>query len=177
MDDDGIRIRPMTPADCDRVAEIRIGGWRSAYKGLIPQSYLDALDLAQDAERHRARLAQADGGVLDLVAEQDGQVVGWACHGPYRDGEVRTGDAELYAIYVAPGRYGDGIGQALLQESLRRCTTAGHTRVLLWVLKDNTRARRFYERAGFRADGTEEPFEVDGVEVPEVRYVWKSAPA
>lgn len=53
MDDDRIRTRPMTPDDCDRVAVIRIGGWRSAYRGLIPQSYLDALDVAQDAERRR----------------------------------------------------------------------------------------------------------------------------
>lgn len=42
--------------------------------------------------------------------------------------------------------------------------------MLLWVLEGNARARRFYERSGFRADGTEEPFEVDGVAVPEVRY-------
>jgi RimJ/RimL family protein N-acetyltransferase len=42
--------------------------------------------------------------------------------------------------------------------------------MLLWVLKGNTRARRFYERQGFAADGAEEPFEVDGVPVPEVRY-------
>jgi ribosomal protein S18 acetylase RimI-like enzyme len=179
MDDDGIRtrIRPMALSDCERVAEIRIGGWQSAYQGLVPQSYLDALDVAQDAERRRAYFSQADGSVLDLVAERDGQVVGWACHGPYRDGEVRTEDAELYAIYVAPGRYGDGIGQALLQESLRHCTAAGHPRILLWVLKDNARARRFYERAGFRPDGAEEPFEVDGVEVPEVRYARELAPA
>lgn len=173
----GARIRPMTLADCERVAAIRIGGWQSAYKGLIPQPYLDALDVTQDAERRRAYLTQAGDSVVDLVAERDGQVVGWACHGPYRDGEVRTEDAELYAIYVDPGRYGDGIGQALLQESLRSCTAAGHTRVLLWVLKDNARARRFYERAGFRADGAEEPFEVDGVAVPEVRYARELAPA
>jgi ribosomal protein S18 acetylase RimI-like enzyme len=43
--------------------------------------------------------------------------------------------------------------------------------MLLWVLKENTPARGFYERAGFRADGAEEPFEVDGAAVPEVRYV------
>ncbi|MEV6996714.1 GNAT family N-acetyltransferase [Streptomyces sp. NPDC093982] len=170
MDDDGVRIRLMTLADCDRVAEIRIGGWRTAYKGLIPQSYLDALDVARDAERRRGYFSQADGSVVDLVAEQDGRIVGWACHGPYRDDEVRTGDAELYAIYVDPVRYGAGIGQALLQQAVRRCTAAGHARMLLWVLKDNDRARRFYERAGFRPDGAEEPFEVDGVEVPEVRY-------
>ncbi len=93
-----------------------------------------------------------------------------ACHGPYREGEARTGDAELYAIYVDPGHYGDGIGHALLEESLRRCSAAGHARMFLWVLKENTGARRFYERAGFRPDGAEEPFEVDGVLVPEVRY-------
>ncbi|RSN00483.1 GNAT family N-acetyltransferase [Streptomyces sp. WAC 01325] len=176
MDDDRIRIRPMTPADCDRVAEIRIGGWRSAYRGLIPQSYLDALDVAQDAERRRGYFSQGDAGVLDLVAERDGEILGWACHGPYRDGEARTEDVELYAIYVDPGRYGAGIGHALLQESLRRCTAAGHSRMLLWVLKDNARARRFYERAGFRADGAEEPFEVEGVGVPEVRYARELTP-
>ncbi|MGW6904710.1 N-acetyltransferase family protein [Streptomyces sp. NPDC054940] len=170
MDDDRIHIRPMTPADCDRVAEIRVGGWQSAYQGLVPQSYLDAMDVTQDAERRRAYLAQTDGSMVDLVAELAGEVVGWACHGPYRDGEVRTEDAELYAIYVDSGRYGAGVGHALLQESLRRCTAAGHARMLLWVLRDNARARRFYERAGFLADGAEEPFEVDGVEVPEVRY-------
>ncbi|MFG1671183.1 GNAT family N-acetyltransferase [Streptomyces sp. Y7] len=176
MDDDGIRIRPMAPADCDRVAEIRVGGWRSAYRGLMTQSRLDALDVAADAARRREYFSQGDGSVVDLVAEQGGEIVGWACHGPYRDGEGRTRDAELYAIYVDPGRYGAGIGRALLQESVRRCTAAGHTRMLLWVLKGNARARRFYERAGFGADGAEEPFEVEGVEVPEVRYARELPP-
>lgn len=161
----------MTLADCDRVAEIRIGGWQTAYRGLMPQPYLDALNVAEDAERRRERLRQADGSVLNLVAEWDGQVVGWAAHGPYRDGEVRTADAELYAIYVDAGRFGGGIGHALLTESVRRCRAAGHPRMYLWVLKGNTRARAFYERAGFRADGAEEPFDVDGVAVPEVRYL------
>ncbi|MFD6174609.1 MULTISPECIES: GNAT family N-acetyltransferase [Streptomyces] len=161
----------MTLADCDRVAEIRIRGWQSAYRGLIPQSYLDGLSVAEDAERRRERLAQADGSVVNLVAEDTGgEVVGWACHGPYRGGEAVTGDAELYAIYVHPEHLGQGAGQALLAEAVARCTAAGHGRLLLWVLKGNGRARRFYERAGFEADGAEEPFEVDGVTVPEVRY-------
>ena len=170
MDDDRLLIRPMVLADCDRVAEIRVRGWQSAYRGLIPQSYLDAMSMARDAERHRTRFAQGDGSVVNLVAERDGEVMGWACHGPYRDGEVRTTDAELYAVYVDPRRYGTGIGHALLLEALWNRTALGHDRMYLWVLKDNTRARRFYERAGFEADGTEEPFEADGVSVPEVRY-------
>ena len=166
----GLRVREMTFADCDRVAEIRIRGWQSAYRGLMPQPYLDALSVTEDAERRRDRFRQSDGSVVNLVAEQDGELFGWAAHGPYRGGEVRIADAELYAIYVDPGRYGAGIGHTLLQESVRRCTAAGHDRMYLWVLKGNARARAFYERAGFRPDGAEEPFDVDGAPVPEVRY-------
>ncbi|MFI7411980.1 GNAT family N-acetyltransferase [Streptomyces sp. NPDC049627] len=171
MDDDRLLIRPMAPADCERVAEIRVRGWRSAYQGLVPRSYLDAMSGPRDAERHRARFAQGDGSVVNLVAEWDGEIAGWACHGPYRDGEVRTHDAELYALYVDPRRYGTGIGHALLLEALWNRTARGHERMYLWVLQGNARARRFYERAGFEADGAEDPFEVDGVPVPEVRYV------
>ncbi|MFF7375467.1 GNAT family N-acetyltransferase [Streptomyces massasporeus] len=167
----GLRIREMTLADCEGVAEVRVGGWRSSYRGLVPQSYLDGLSVEEDAERRRTHLAQGDGRVVNLVAEgTGGAIVGWACHGPYRDGEVLTEDAELYALYVHPDQVGRGVGRALLTESVARCRAAGHGRLLLWVLKENDRARRFYERAGFWADGAEEPFEVDGVTVPEVRY-------
>lgn len=165
-----LRVREMTLADCDRVAEIRVRGWQSAYPGLVPRSYLDAMSVAQDAQRRREHFAAGDPQVVHLVAELGGDVIGWSCHGPYREGEVRTSDAELYAIYVHPDRVGAGVGRALLRESTARCTTAGYPRMLLWVLKKNTGARRFYERAGFRPDGAEEPFEVNGYAVPEVRY-------
>ncbi|MFJ6071841.1 GNAT family N-acetyltransferase [Streptomyces sp. NPDC093065] len=161
----------MALADCDSVGRIRVRGWQTAYRGLMPQRYLDAMDPAADAERRRGLFARSREDVVNLVAEDDGgEVVGWACHGPYRDGEVRTADAELYALYVDDARFGTGVGQALLRESVRRCEGAGHLRMLLWVLKGNARARRFYERAGFRPDGTEEPFTVERVAVPEVRY-------
>jgi ribosomal protein S18 acetylase RimI-like enzyme len=168
---DPILVREMALDDCDRVSEIRIRGWQHAYRGLMPQPYLDALSVAEDAERRRTFFVRAGSEVVNLVAERAGEVVGWACHGPYRDGEIRTDDAELYAIYVDAGQFGAGIGQSLLREAVRRCADAKHPRMLLWVLKGNDRARRFYERAGFTADGAEEPSDVDGVAVPEVRYV------
>ncbi|MFF8726376.1 GNAT family N-acetyltransferase [Streptomyces sp. NPDC015171] len=163
-----LTVREMAFADCDRVSEIRVRGWQHAYRGLMPQPYLDRLSVAADAERRRARFAQGDGQVVNLVAERDGVVLGWAAHGPYRDGDTLTDDAELYAIYVDPAHVGGGIGRALLAAPVERCGARG--RMLLWVLKENAPARRFYERAGFRADGAEEPFETDGVPVPEVRY-------
>jgi L-amino acid N-acyltransferase YncA len=166
MDEQRPRIRPMTLADCDRVSEIRVRGWQHAYRGLVPQPYLDRLTVAADAARRRERFARGDGTVVNLVAERDGRVLGWAAAGPYRDGEAY---AELYAIYVDPAHLGGGIGRALLAAAAERCPAGA--RLLLWVLKGNAPARRFYERAGFRADGAEEPFEADGVPVPEVRYV------
>ncbi|CAL9632118.1 GNAT family N-acetyltransferase [Streptomyces griseomycini] len=171
MNGDRLDIRAMTVADCDRVAEIRVRGWQHAYRGLVPQPYLDGLDVAADAERHRERLLSGDGSAVNLVAEADGgELAGWAAFGPYRDGDTRTEDAELYALYLLPERIGRGVGRALLGEAVRRCSAAGHARMYLWVLRGNTRARRFYACAGFCADGAEEPFEVGGVSVPEVRY-------
>ncbi|MDU0300179.1 GNAT family N-acetyltransferase [Streptomyces sp. PAL114] len=168
----GRRIRPMTADDCAGVAGIRVAGWRYAYRGLVPQAYLDGMDVAEEAGRQRARLAAGDGSVVDLVAEaEDGTLAGWAAYGPYRDGDVRTEDGELYALYVPPERIGQGLGRTLLTEVTGRCAAAGHRRVFLWVLRDNARARRFYTAAGYTADGTEEHFELAGIQVPEVRYV------
>ncbi|MFH9013194.1 GNAT family N-acetyltransferase [Streptomyces sp. NPDC017943] len=167
-----VRIREMTAADCEGVAGIRVRGRQHAYRGMMPQAYLDGLSVEEDAERRRAHLSRADGRVVNLVAEDaGGALAGWACHGPYRDGDTLAGDAELYALYVHPSRLGRGTGRALLSASVARCAAAGHGRMFLWVLEENRRARRFYERAGFRADGAAESFEVDGVAVPEVRYV------
>lgn len=164
-------MREMTVTDCNRIAEIRVRGWQSAYRGLIPQDYLDGFDIGKEAERRRAVFLRAPDGVENLVAEDaSGTVVGWACHGPYREGERLTADAELYALYVDPRCLGAGFGRALIGESVRRCSVAGQPRMFLWVLAGNARARRFYERAGFYADGAEEPFEVAGAAVPEVRY-------
>ncbi|MFE5219865.1 MULTISPECIES: GNAT family N-acetyltransferase [unclassified Streptomyces] len=169
MDGPLTRIRPMALADCERVSEIRVRGWQHAYRGLIPETYLAGLDVAADAERRRARFAGGTGSVGNLVAERAGEILGWAAYGPYRDGGPANGDAELYAIYLDPRHVGGGIGRALLTEAVARC--AAYPRMCLWVLKGNTRARRFYERAGFRPDGAEEPFEAGGVPVPELRYV------
>ncbi|CAM5741306.1 GNAT family N-acetyltransferase [Streptomyces hirsutus] len=168
----GFVPRPMTADDCAEVAEIRIRGWQYAYKGFVPQPYLDGLDIAADADRQRARLLAGDRRVVNLVVDGDGgKLLGWVALGPYRDGGTHTEDAELYALYLRPRHIGRGVGRALLASAVRHCAAAGHPRMYLWVLKDNTRARRFYERAGFAADGAEEAFEVGGAVVPEVRYV------
>ncbi|GAA1511573.1 GNAT family N-acetyltransferase [Streptomyces albidochromogenes] len=157
--------------DCENVARVRVRGWRTAYAGMMPQAYLDAMSVQEDAARRRAHLAGDDGTTHHLVAERAGEIVGWGCCGPYRDEAGRpTGDAELYALYVLPEHHGTGAGRALTAGLLARAAADGHPRMLLWVLTRNARARRFYERAGFVPDGAEAPFDVLGTAVPETRY-------
>ncbi len=103
-----------------------------------------------------------------LVAEAEGAVVGFAAVGRTNDGE---GDGELFALYVHPDHWDEGVGRALIEAGEERLRELGHRRAHLWVLDDNPRARRFYELAGWSADGTERVVELFGITLPEVRYV------
>ncbi len=101
-----LRIRDMTADDVDAVAVIRTRGRQAAYAGLMPQAYLDGLDPAEDAEQRRALFAAAPPEVVDLVAERDGGLVGWAAFGPARGqdgGPRRPPGGELYALFLADG--------------------------------------------------------------------------
>lgn len=167
----GLLVRAMTADDGDAVAAVRIGGWRWAYAGLMPQAYLDAMSVEEDAARQRARLSgTTDSRVANVVAERVGAVVGWGCLGPCRDQDVPDGAGELYALYTRPDHVSTGVGRALTRTLVERAAADGFSSLVLWVLKENVRARRFYEKAGFTPDGAEEPFDVGGASVPEVRY-------
>jgi GNAT superfamily N-acetyltransferase len=164
-----VACRSATAADVPAIAAVRIRSWQEAYRGSVPQDYLDALDV--DAE-----IARREGRPLDgqHVAVVDGSVVGWLYVGPYRadDGEELPGPScgEVGAIYALPEVWGHGVGRSLLIYGLGELRRLGLSPVLLWVLVANERARRFYERAGFRADGPVVDFEVGGATLPEMRY-------
>ncbi|KOT30872.1 MULTISPECIES: GNAT family N-acetyltransferase [Streptomyces] len=122
----------MTADDVDAVAVIRTRGWQAAYAGLIPQAYLDGLNPAEDAERRRALFAAAPPEVVDLVAERDGGLVGWAAFGPARgqdEGPRRPPGGELYALYLSPEHIGTGIGHALMDACLLRAAQQGFPEV------------------------------------------------
>lgn len=170
----------MAEADIDAVSAVRVRGWQAAYRGLMPQAYLDAMSVAADAERRRSWFGHRPPEVSDLVAEQDGAVVGWACVGPARDPDIAPGPeelpapwptaGELLALYVTPGLIGTGVGRALMAAGAARARASGYRALYLWVVRGNARARRFYERAGFVPDGAQEAYEVGGRSVPELRY-------
>jgi GNAT superfamily N-acetyltransferase len=159
-----VEIRLARGDDADAIESVRIRGWQTAYRHVFPADDLDALPV--DATRWRSRLESPPAGWTTLVAVADGRVVGFASVGPSRD---EHGAGELYAIYVDPSAWSTGAGRRLIEraeEELR----AGYDVAYLWVLEENPRARAFYERAGWRADGARKTEERLGVRAPEVRY-------
>ncbi|MFJ2112192.1 MULTISPECIES: GNAT family N-acetyltransferase [unclassified Streptomyces] len=166
-------VREMADDDCEAVAEIRVRGWQYAYVGRVPQPYLDAMSVQEEISVRRERFAEGAGRTVALVAERDGRVVGWGCYGPGRDQDARDRSAELYALYVLPEQISTGVGLALMETLTSRAGADGYRSLLLWVLRENARARRFYAKAGFAPDGAEAAFEVAGAQVPEVRYAMR----
>ncbi|MFD9105797.1 GNAT family N-acetyltransferase [Streptomyces virginiae] len=167
-----VRVREMEEADIEAVSAIRVRGWQAAYAGIVPQAYLDAMTVEDDAERRREWFAHAGRESRDLVALGDRGPVGWICFGPSRirvSGARRVG--EVYALYVAPDLIGTGVGRGLLGEAHAAMTNEGFETSALWVLQDNRRARRFYERAGYAADGATQDDVYDDVTLSELRYL------
>jgi ribosomal protein S18 acetylase RimI-like enzyme len=162
-----VDVRPARPEDAAAIAAVHVRTWQAAYDHVFGAERLAVLDeqLPRRIERWE-QLLREEGGVW--VAEADGRVVGFVGYGVSRD-EAGPAEGELYSIYVLPEAWGSGAGPALMAVA-REALLAAYPVAILWVLDDNPRARRFYEREGWAADGGRKTDTFLGVEVTEVRY-------
>ncbi len=151
-----VRVRKAGAGDAAAIAVVHVLSWQAAYEGLVPQDYLDGLDPARRRELWDVVLAEdawPRSGVL--VAENEDRVAGFAHFRPARgEDEDASLIAEITAMYLVPEAWGAGIGRQLMTSSLNVLAQAGYREAALWVLDTNARARRFYESAGWRSDGT-----------------------
>jgi ribosomal protein S18 acetylase RimI-like enzyme len=162
------RIRQATAADCEAIATVHVVGWRESYRGLMPDSVLDALSIAEHAAQRRRSLAEGVASVL--VAEAGTALVGFAAGGPRR-GDALEHDGELYAIYVLRTAQGAGVGSRLLREAAATLARRQFTSLALWVLRANFNARQFYHRHGGRIVA-ERIEDVRGQQLAEIAYGW-----
>jgi ribosomal protein S18 acetylase RimI-like enzyme len=189
-----ISIREEAAADIPAVEEVRRASWRAAYAGLIEARHIERAT----ARPSRLSQPDPSRRTLVAVMREHPVVVGYASFGPERsllsvhahpagagrargeggspaDAAPRTGaglaggTGEVYALYVSPDWWSTGTGRSLMAAALTALSEAGYRRAVLWVLAGNARARRFYERAGFAADGAENVLTGLG-SVLEVRY-------
>ncbi len=167
-----VTIRPATLDDAAAMAEIHVRSWQWAYRGQLPKDFLDRLSdtLERRIEARRTAFVNLPPEARWWVAEQDGRVVGFAITGPSRDADMSTLTGEVELIYLLPEAAGKGVGRALFAHAVADLRERGYQQAMLWVLESNARARRFYEAAGWRADGASKREEWPGVVLQEVRY-------
>lgn len=167
----GIRVRTAAPADARGIALVHVRTWQEAYRGLLPQAFLDGLDPARREQQWR-RLLAGDGlpRTRTVVAEDGSGVVGFVNVGPSRDDDADAAAGEVTSIYVLPRAWGDGVGRILMEQAVQLLSEAAFTEATLWVLEGNEQARRFYRAAGWHADGTAREERIGGAPAREVRY-------
>jgi ribosomal protein S18 acetylase RimI-like enzyme len=174
-----IELREARRGDELAVAELHVRSWQEAYRELMPAEFLAALDPRERAKRYEFGMGGEeapttllatvfgeegvgdDPSLTDSVEVRSGssptpfeRIIGFATFGASRDADA-VGLAEIYALYVDPDRYRGGVGRMLMADARRRLREGGFDAAVLWVLRGNGRAQRFYEGEGWTLDGAQ----------------------
>ncbi len=159
-----MEVRRAVEHDAAEIARVHTQTWQAAYAHVFGAERLASIDVSR-REAGWSRVIR-DGEPV-YVAEEDGRIVAFVSTGPARD---PAGVGELYTIYALPEAWGTGAGPALMAVAKEQLRADGWSEAILWVVEDNPRARRFYEREGWTLDGGRKEEAFLGVDIVEVRY-------
>jgi GNAT superfamily N-acetyltransferase len=168
--------RPAIPADADGITDVQVASWRAGYAHVFPETVLYAEDFDSSRRLFWKAWRFGPGHRVAVVTEPSGdgdeRVIGFCSYGPERErARGFTGRGEVWAFYVHPDRWGSRAATQLMEHVEQRLKAEGFVTAVLWVLDDNPRARRFYERQGWAPTGIAANFdEYCDVSVPEVEY-------
>lgn len=163
------QIRKAALEDAEGIAKVHINSWRSTYKGIISDDFLNKLNIESGIERWKGRLKNPSEKYRILIAENDKQQIIGFIDGGQNRGETDKYDGELYSFYLLEEVQKQGIGREMLRAFAEEQKNNGFFNMIVWVLKDNP-ARIFYEKMGgiyLEAKCLEE------LSVEEVSYGWK----
>lgn len=153
-------IVPMTTEEeMDGKGYVHWKSWQETYAGLMPQEFVEAVTLEQAVSWAHSWPENT------LVLKTDGRVIGFSCFGDSPDLDQA---GEVFAIYLLADCQGQGLGLVLMEDTMEEL--AHKPQVILWVLKGNEKAIRFYQRYGFAFDGAERS-KAYGTEL---RMIWKA---
>ncbi len=162
-------IREATLDDARGIALVHTDSWQVSYRGILPASVLDRIDVGQRLASREQILRTRTG--LHLVAYDvtHGDIVGFCDAGASRGAPSYGG--EVYAIYFAHHAKRYGLGTEMFERVRGWLPTRGLHSLIVWVLENNPHARRFYEAVGGRVGPTKHS-RVGGFAVVEQAYVW-----
>jgi GNAT superfamily N-acetyltransferase len=163
-------IRPATPDDAERLASVHVEAWKSAYRGQVPDEYLDALTVQGRLDLWRKLLADTTASTVILVLVDGDLPIGFAYCTTHRTEPAGDPTGELASMYLDPRVWRQGGGRLLMASAIEWFTTMACREATLWVLDTNTGPRRFYEALGWKCDGSQNPVELGGRNLVEVQY-------
>jgi ribosomal protein S18 acetylase RimI-like enzyme len=161
-------VREATPEDIPGIARVHVDSWRTTYKGIVPQRIIDSF--TYEAREALWRRYIPGNATFVYVAEEDGEVVGFASGGPARVEEAPDHAGQLYAIYLLQEHQRKGIGRRLFDAVVRELVRRGLYSMAIWVIAENP-ACGFYEAMGGRKVYEREE-EADDVMLLEFGYGW-----
>jgi GNAT superfamily N-acetyltransferase len=166
-------IRPATIDDAAGIAQVHVSSWQTTYQGIMPDEMLQSLDVTQREARWARILSEPAVASITVVAEEAGQIVGFASGGREQSGQ-HPEMAEVYAIYLLAEHQRRGIGRALMIPTIQHLMREGFGTMLIWVAAENP-SRAFYEALGGTAFGDKsESF--GGKVIREISYRWDDLP-
>jgi ribosomal protein S18 acetylase RimI-like enzyme len=164
------------PGDWRAIAELHLQSWRSAYRGILTDEYLDG-----EAEEDHARTWQARIGaglpeaISTFVAERAGEVVGFVSVDAGAERAALWGP-RVENLHSRPDCKGQGIGRALLQRGAQWVEERSPgSSIHLCVFEKNVEARGFYQHMGGREVERILVHMPDGRDLPEFVCWWESA--
>lgn len=161
-----MEIRKTTQSDdFDAISRIYAVSWKTAYQGIVPQQFLE--ELSETSWSDKLSSNQWD----SLVVIIDGKYIGTSSVCPARD-EALQGWGEIISIYLLPDCFGKGYGKSLLDAAISELAKLGYSKIYLWVLEENMRARAFYERNGFAPTSDKISMDIGGKDLTEMRYIY-----
>ena len=163
-------VFPAGPSDAEELARVHVTSWRETYRGLLADAFLARMSEPGFARRFRRALT-APGTSVTLAAADRYGLVGYAQGGPSR--RTTPGEAEIATLYVLRQAQGQGLGARLMVETARALAAQGATSLMISVLRDNIRARGFYEHLGGAPEAARQEPGPGGRLLYEVAYRWR----
>jgi GNAT superfamily N-acetyltransferase len=137
-----MKIRRATIADAHQIAKVHVDCWRTTYKGILSEDFLQSLSYEARAKRWEEIISNSTGGSVFVVESEHGDIVGFANGGKERSGKDPY-DGELYAIYLLENYQRQGIGNQLVRHVVQELHRFNIFSLFVWVLEDNP-SRFFY---------------------------------
>ena len=171
-----IIIRQATEVDIPDIAAIHVAGWQGAYGGIVDQGYIDRFTIDVRIEKWTEYFTSGETNTLIACAGKT--PVGFLGFGALRTPPAGTSkirplySSEIYALYLMPEYFRQGVGTALMQDAAKALRQQKHQSTCLWVLDKNKRACSFYEKMGGKRIG-KKIVEFGPTKAKEICYGWR----